>query len=75
MCLRSLERKILSCTTLCIGTRDMMTDKDEMILVSKKVYGELFDDSMFLDCLLNAGVDNWDGYEYAKKAYQEMMGN
>lgn len=26
--------------------------------------------SDFLECLEDAGVDNWDGYEYAQEAYQ-----
>ena len=32
---------------------------------------DLREDSEFLQCLMGAGVDNWDGYEAA----QEMMEN
>lgn len=27
------------------------------------------EDVHFLDCLQAAGVDNWDGYDYARQAY------
>ena len=29
------------------------------------------DDAEFLECLESAGVDNWDGYEYAQEEYQK----
>lgn len=34
-------------------------------------YNELCQNSLFLNCLENAGVDNWEGYEYAIEEYQE----
>lgn len=43
---------------------------EETITVSKTEYDQLLDDSFFLNCLRNAGVDNWDGYEYAQEEYE-----
>ena len=28
---------------------------------------------MMLSCLESAGVDNWEGYEYAMEQYDDMM--
>ena len=41
----------------------------ETITISKQVYDELLEDSHFLQCLQDAGVDNWDGYDFAREAY------
>lgn len=30
---------------------------------------EAADDSLWRDCVTGAGVDNWDGYEYAMEDY------
>jgi hypothetical protein len=48
-----------------------LTSTDEMILVSKDEYHKLLDAAHFLNCLRNAGVDNWNGYGYAQEAYNE----
>jgi len=45
---------------------------EETITISKKEYEELLKDSQFLDCLRGAGVDNWEGYEYAQEMMKEM---
>lgn len=37
---------------------------DDMIVISKKEYDQLIEDSEFLANLHAAGVDNWDGYHY-----------
>lgn len=36
-----------------------------MITIPLHEYQKLLDDSRFLDCLNNTGVDNWDGYDEA----------
>jgi len=33
------------------------------------------DDMVFLTCLRNAGVDNWEGYDFAIEEYNSIMGN
>lgn len=44
------------------------------ITISREEYEELQEDSLFLTCLQNAGVDNWEGYEYAVEEFQEITG-
>jgi len=48
-----------------------MSDKEEMITITKKEYNELMEDSVLLSFLNAAGVDNWDGYEYAIDMMEE----
>jgi len=36
-----------------------------------KEYKSLLEDAKFLQCLENAGVDNWDGYEWAQEEFNE----
>lgn len=35
---------------------------------------ELRNDSILLNCLRNAGVANWDGWDFAVEVYQEIVG-
>ena len=42
---------------------------EDMITISVKEYEELQDDSFLLNCLRNAGVDNWEGWDYALEEY------
>lgn len=51
-----------------------MSDEEETITVPKSQYEELVDDSNFLTCLRGAGVDNWDGYDFAIEEFQSMKG-
>ena len=46
-----------------------MTNPDT-VTISKELYEELLEDQFFLNCLQNAGVDNWGGYEYAVEEFQ-----
>jgi hypothetical protein len=41
----------------------------EGIAITKEEYATLLDAQRFLDCLRAAGVDNWEGYDYAIDAY------
>jgi hypothetical protein len=43
--------------------------KELTITITVEEYEELKRDQDFLNCLAAAGVDNWEGYEYA----QELM--
>lgn len=47
---------------------------EEMITITKAEYVELTNDAAFLNCLINAGVDDWYGYEWAQEAYREYLG-
>lgn len=43
-------------------------------VVESDEYEELLDDSLFLNCLQNNGVDNWDWYDEAVTEYQQSKG-
>lgn len=38
---------------------------EEKVTISKEEYNQLQEDSLFLEYLRAAGVDNWEGYDYA----------
>jgi len=42
------------------------------ITISKEEYEELLKDQKLLQCLQGAGVDNWEGYDYAIEMMEEM---
>lgn len=44
-------------------------EQSGIVVCDPEDYQVMIDDQIFLQCLQAAGVDNWDGYEYA----QEMM--
>ena len=48
---------------------------NETIIVNKKEYQDLVDDSRFLECLRVAGVDNWDWYDAAVQDYYRAYGD
>lgn len=46
------------------------TDKDDdIIVISLEEYAEMKEELRWLQCLEEAGVDNWDGYDYALELY------
>lgn len=47
---------------------------EETITIKRSEYDELVADSIFLNALRNAGVDNWEWYDEAVREYQETMG-
>lgn len=49
--------------------------EEETITITKKEYDELKDDSMFLDCLRNGGVDSWEWYGEAVSEYHQLKGD
>ena len=44
----------------------------ETVTIGKFGYLMLKDSDLLLQCLENAGVDNWDGYYYAMEEYREL---
>jgi len=44
---------------------------DGMLLVSQKRYEELLEQEAWLLALENAGVDNWDGIDFARELFNE----
>ncbi len=45
---------------------------EETVTISKEEYDDLLDSQRFLNCLENAGVDNWEGYEFAQEEYNSQ---
>ena len=48
-----------------------MDKKNETVTISKEEYDSLVEDSLFLECLQGAGVDNWEGYDAAIEMMNE----
>lgn len=44
---------------------------EETVTISKKEYESLKEDARWLQCLEGAGVDNWEGYDYAHELLNE----
>lgn len=44
------------------------------VTISKQEYDKLVEDSNFLECLQQAGVDNWDGYNFAREEFVARYG-
>ena len=45
--------------------------EEETVEITRKEYEQLKEDSSFLECLQEAGVDNWEGYDCAIEMSQE----
>ena len=45
--------------------------KTETITISVKEYNQLLEASNFLNCLIDAGVDNWPGYDEAQRLLED----
>ena len=53
-----------------------MTDNnlpEDVVTISMKEYDSLLDDAFLLQCLRNAGVDNWEGYHYAMQEFYNVV--
>ena len=48
-------------------------DKSKTIEIPEYRYKDLIHAEIMLSCLESAGVDNWEGYEYAMEQYGDMM--
>lgn len=44
---------------------------ENTVTISKEEYESLKEDARWLQCLENAGVDNWEGYDYARELWRE----
>ena len=45
--------------------------EQEMVTITKKEYDQLNEDSEWLGYLEAAGVDNWEGFDYARDLKRE----
>jgi len=52
-----------------------VTGLNSEILVLRALVDSYEKDSVFLTCLRNAGVYNWEGYDFAIEEYNSIMGN
>lgn len=52
-------------------TDKTFTNAEEMVTITKKEYDKLLDRDRLLNCLERAGVDNWDGWDFAMDEYNE----
>ena len=43
----------------------------EKVTITKKEYEELLDSQKMLNALESAGVDNWEGYDFAMELYRD----
>lgn len=44
---------------------------DDMVTISKKEYNSLLEDVRWLRALENAGVDSWDGIDFAQELFND----
>lgn len=44
---------------------------EKTVTISKEEYESLKEDARWLQCLENAGVDNWEGYDFARELLNE----
>jgi hypothetical protein len=44
---------------------------EETVTISKKEYDSLLEDRKWLQALESAGVNNWEGYDYARELMNE----
>jgi hypothetical protein len=49
----------------------MSNENTEMVTITKKEYESLQEDAKWLQALENAGVNNWDGIDYAREILNE----
>lgn len=49
----------------------LMNEDTEMVTITKKEYESLKEDSKWLEALQRAGVDNWEGYDFARELFNE----
>jgi hypothetical protein len=47
------------------------SEKMSEVTIPEKEYNDLIEDQKFLNALRAAGVDNWDGYDYAFEILEE----
>lgn len=51
-----------------------IVESEDFKVINSEEYEEMYDDSLFLNCLRNNGVDNWEWYSEAVEEYQQIKG-
>lgn len=49
----------------------MTQQNEQTVTISQAEYDDLIEQSRWLQCLESAGVDNWNGYDYARELLEE----
>lgn len=47
-------------------------DEELFVTITKKEYDCLLEESTWLSCLEAAGVDNWDGFGFARELQEDL---
>ena len=50
---------------------EINTTANETVTITKEEYESLLQDRKWLQALESAGVDNWEGYDFAREIYNE----
>ena len=61
----------IACLSVNCGDLDEYLYPEDLVVIQKAEYDSLFNDMLKLRSLENAGVDNWEGYDFAMKHYRE----
>lgn len=69
------QHPIGAATSAIIRINSMKKQSEETITIKKSEYKELKDRNLWLTALENCGVDNWEGYDFAYDALEELKGN
>jgi hypothetical protein len=48
---------------------------NDTVTIPRKMYEELIESQRWLTALESAGVDNWDGIDYAHEIHLELLDN
>lgn len=49
-----------------------ITVSDDEVTISRERYNELIENDRWLDCLEAAGVDNWEGVDFAQEIFDSF---
>lgn len=52
-----------------------IVESENFKIIPSEEYEEMYDDGLFLNCLRNNGVDNWEWYDEAVEEYQQIKGD
>lgn len=69
------QQPICEAVSAIIRINSMKKQSEETITIKKSEYKELKDRDLWLTALENCGVDNWEGYDFAYEALEELKGN
>lgn len=56
-------------------TKDEYNQLQARIVELEDEVDDMREDVTFLRCLESQGVDNWDGYDYAREEFNEIWGD